>query len=302
MKLAPGMPSVGQPQPVRLRNARCLPPRRLFAACLLAAGLILRLSSGAYAQDVLLFDDFSGGGLDMSLWEVATWNLGRTGFGLSPGMETEGSTTFARFALETYNPASAGTKLLGTEIYSDASFSREEGIVCEARLRVVNAAAPGQVAAFFLYEEYDGAADEIDYEFLTSQENDQALLSSWNDWQTGYEENDGVHHADANPTVAGLDISEWTTLRMYWDQKGVRWEINGVTAHEETAVTPDQNMKLRLSLWAPDANWSTAYDASLAPAASSAQNATYFMDIDYVKVSRADKAAPAIPSVNLLLQ
>ena len=201
------------------------------------------------------------------------------------------------------HPNNPGTLLLGTAIYSDMLFSREEGVVCEARLRVVDADTGGQVAAFFLYEAYDGASDEIDYEFLTNQNTDQVLLTSWDNWVSGLSHNDGEHHADANPVVGGIDYSGWTTVRMYWEQGRVRWEINGETVHQETGVVPDQAMKLHLSLWAPESGWSAAYDASLAPVSSSGSNTAYSMDVDYVKVSRLDPAetVPALGTDAFLL-
>ena len=254
----------------------------------------------AHAEDILLFDDFSSESLDMSRWDVATWKLGRTHFGKAPVMKSEDATTFARFSLETYNPSNPGDSFLGTAIYSNLLFSRTSGLVFEARLRVINADTAGQVAAFFSYETDNGAADEIDYEFLTSQKNDQVLLTSWDNGESGYALNDGTHHADANPTVSGMNISDWTTVRFFWLRGSVRWEINGTTVHKETAVVPDQAMKLHLSLWAPDASWPTAYAASLIPVSSSTLNTAYSMDIDYVKVSRLP--GTQITPMQLLLQ
>lgn len=273
--------------------------RNCLALCALYALLLAcaTLPAPALAEEILLHDEFDAGSLDMSKWEVAAWTMGgKTAFGTTPALASENGTSFARFSLQTYNPSYPGSRVLATAIYSDTLFSRQTGLVCEARIRVTSAAQPGQVAAFFLYETYSGASDEIDFEFLTKQSTNKVLLTNWNDWESGGTRNDGIHHADYNPTVAGLDFSDWTTVKILWLPTETRWIINGTEVWRTSQALPDQAMKLHLNLWAPDASWSAAYDAGLAPVADAGSNTAYYYDVDYVKVTRyTGSEAPALP-------
>ncbi len=252
----------------------------------LLLGLLLVLAARP-ASSAGLYDDFGAASLDVGVWDVATWQLGqRTTLGNSPLLLEEEGASFARFTLDTYHPDHPGEQLFGTSIYSDELFSQGDGWTLEARVRVNHPDQDGLVAAVFFFETHDGENDEIDVEFLTNQSTNQALLTSWNDWQDSHTQNDGAHHIDANPTIEGLHYGEWTTLRIHWLPSQVIWEVNGQQAWTTNSVVPDQPMKVHLTLWAPGSDWPAAYDASLAPASQTAASASYSFDVDYVQVTK----------------
>ncbi len=276
----------------------------IFSCCILLHAAAF--PAVCFAEELLLYDDFNSGSLDMSKWDVADWvQDSKTAFGDTPVMQSEGTTNFARFRVQTYNDKTysgvsyKGTRVLGTDVYSDSLFARETGLICEARIRVTSAATKGLVASFFLYETYSGLSDEIDYEFLTNQSTNQTLLTNWNSWKSSYGYNDGVHHASSNPTVSGLNFASWTTVKILWLPSETRWIINGTEVWSTSQALPDQSMKLHINFWAPDSTWSTAYDSGVAP--SSSGNTTYYYDVDYVTVSRYDgSGTPALPPLWLL--
>ena len=275
-------------------------PQYKFQACLLAIIFLLLticFPPDCRAEDVLLYDDFTSGTLDTSKWDVANWTLGsKTSFATTPVLQSSGGTSYARFSLQTYNPSYPGTRVLGTAIYSDSLFARENGLVCEARIRVTSAATAGMVAAFFLYQDYGSTSDEIDFEFLTNQSTNQVLLTNWNDWLSSYSQNDGIHHVNYNPTVSGMNFSDWTTIKILWLPTQTRWYINGTEVWRTSQAVPDQSMKMHVNFWAPDSSWSQAWSSSLAPVAASGSNTTYYYDVDYVKVSRySGSEIPTLP-------
>jgi hypothetical protein len=49
---------------------------------------------------------------------------------------------------------------------------------------------------------------------------------------------------------------------------------------------PDQEQPARASLWAAGTTWPDAYDASLAPVGSAAENVSFAWDIDFIMVTR----------------
>jgi hypothetical protein len=49
---------------------------------------------------------------------------------------------------------------------------------------------------------------------------------------------------------------------------------------------PDLAQPARASLWAAGTTWADAYDASLAPVATAAENVRYTWDVDYIMVTR----------------
>jgi len=71
--------------------------------CLLCTGAFFVGAAVARADEVLLFDDFTGPTLDTSTWGLANWNIGdKTQFGNSPVFSTDGEDGFHIY--RTYKP------------------------------------------------------------------------------------------------------------------------------------------------------------------------------------------------------
>jgi hypothetical protein len=208
-----------------------------------------------------------------------------------------------------FNPWDLGnpnTAFLGGEIHSVAVFAPDQAYRFEARVR--SSAQPnGLVTSFFLYG-YDGTnSDEIDFEFVSNQTNDDATYPTGdplltNPW------NESAENPELVP-VTSLDLSQWNTFRIYW-YPGIHridWTwmdpVAGETLlRQEKSVTfvPDQTMALYFNFWAPASTWPDAHDASLQPANDSGSNQTYLYEIDYAEARTLSTSAPALSDTLLV--
>ncbi len=262
---------------------------RLFVFALLLSAW----PSWLVAQEILLFDDFNGGPLDTSTWGQANWNIGdRTQFGNQPEFGSEDGDTFIRLPLDTYNPNLPGQRVLGTEIYSLQNFSNTGGIEYLTRARL-STDAPGLVAAFFTYNQKRQKgrwiSDEIDFEVLSKQASNGVLATSWNDWGApGSNYDDGVHHLGEFLELPSYDWQQWNDYAIRWYPDRVEWYVNEQLVKILTSPVPDQDQPARASLWAAGTTWPDAYDTTLAPVGSAAQNQHFTWDIDYIMVTRLD--------------
>jgi hypothetical protein len=220
----------------------------------------------------LLLDDFSGPGLDSSIWGVADWTIGdRTQFGNQPQFGSDGVDDWIELPLDTYNPAAPGQRVLGTEIYSLRNFQGSSaGIEYLARARL-STSQPGLVAAFFTYNQYT-----------------DVLVTSWNDWGTaGSDYYDGIYHDGEylDLTAQSYDWNDWNDYAMRWYPDRVEWYVNGILVHQQSSPVPDQDQPVRASLWAGGSTWPEAYSADLVIAASPAENQRFTWQIDYIMVT-----------------
>jgi beta-glucanase (GH16 family) len=264
-----------------------------FAWVVCAVGLLATPA----AASTLFFDDFTAGTLNTTNWGVGTWQLGRTQLGNTPTL----AGGVATLRLDTYNPANT-TLLRGSEIYTNASFTPgSTGIDLEARVRT-NMTAAGAVTSLFTYTGGGVAGDpsyEIDYEILTKQlAQNKVLATTWNNWtETPGQSNDGIHHQTNDPTnaagqtPAGADLTQWNTLRIRWLPTSTEWYVNDVLFYQTANAHPTTATPLRLNFWAPNSNWTSAYDPSLTPAATVGANTSYTYDVDYVRVSTVPEPA-----------
>ncbi len=267
------------------------------AAGALALGC-LGLSAPAQAQQVIWEDDFpvtSSGTVDQSKWQVSDNNsyIHRTRFGEAPQVLSEGSTTFARLRMESYNPNAPGS-FLGTEMWSYPEWSVGTGLEWEARVRGTNV-PKGICYAFFTYRRrnfnYDRDQEEIDCEFLSNWINNtdpylkkQIWTNIWanaanNGQQHGLPPVDGQTHLNQDQT-------QWHIYTMRWTNGQVSWFIDGSLVRTETNVVPDDQMAVCFNIWAPDSTWTTAYDASMTTTGSTQPNKTNYFDVNYVRVRR----------------
>lgn len=273
-------------------SAVCIIP---CLAALLVGGIC---ACPAPADDVLLFDDFDGGALDAQVWGVGDWWIStRSKLGAQPILDSEGGTSFVSMTMDTYHPEYPGSFFLCSEIYSHTSFARGKGLELEARVRVLDVPS-GAVCSFFTFArigDWPGLKDEIDFEILTRQPVDSVLCTSWDDWveEGTLAYNDGIHHKDAFPVVPGYDYRNWNTYTMRWLNNRIDWYVNDVLVNSFNVPLPDLATPVRFNFWASGIEWVDAYDAILQPVSDPDSNSTYYYDIDYVRVTALDVAAPS---------
>ena len=267
---------------------------KLMTKSFVFALLVILFPQAPAIAQVVFADTFDGPTLNGTKWGVGTWQLGRTQLRNQPTFTQEDGVTFVTLRLDTYNPAFPGTLLSGTEIYSSTTFSlprRRQGIQFEARVRV-RSETRGFVASFFTWgfkTSVGGStlSDEIDFEYLTKQPSDYVLLTTWNDWNEATPTyNDGIHHSEDLVMLGGLNRSAWNVLQIRWLKDRTEWYINGLLARSTQDAHATDPMTVRFNLWAPNFYWTAAYDAGLQPVLTATQNASYYYDIDYVRVTK----------------
>jgi beta-glucanase (GH16 family) len=244
----------------------------------------------ASAADIVR-DDFNGGSLNSSIWNIGTWSLGRTQLGFTPQI-TGG---IARLRLDTYNPTNPGGSFKGTEIWTGAQYTRgANGLEMEARVRV-NPLPSGLVTSFFTYgartQFNPPLADEIDFEHVSKMMNaapagsKPILLTTWNDYRTdGSNFGDPNIHSSQSIAVPGWDPTQFNTYRIRWLGNRVEWYVNGALTRTSSQAVSTDPMNVRLNFWAPANDWTDAYSSSLVPVNNSGANTTYLYDVDFVSI------------------
>ena len=263
---------------------------KVIIACLIASTSIACL-----ADTELLFDDFDGPTLDTATWFVkgADRYLSRTRWGNDPVLLEESGTTFVALPFDTYSPEDPGTKFKSCEISTLATFGRgDEGLIWEARVRM-DSEHSGMIAGIFpfLWDNY--LTDEIDFEYLTKQPVDNILTTTWND----FDERDGSgEYTSQMVTVPSFNRNDWNVLQIKWLPDHTEWYVNGTMIRSTTAALPDDDMHLFINLWSTsNPNWTDAYDASFQPVSSANQSTTYYLDVDYVKITAIGGGTPPPP-------
>ena len=269
----------------------------------------------------LLFDDFSSGTLDPSVWDHYTkdqFPLQRTGWGGNGINLTEGGTSLTRLTLDSYNPDAPGKLFRGTEIYTRNSYLVGNGLEAEARLRGPNLPS-GLVFAFFLINnrfvgtpsEATYRKDEIDFEFLTKQQEEfgnrnRVYSNVWNNWNErlyGFDSNpneestpnrnndDLVYKPSVDPNY---DYANWNVYKIRWYPDRTEFYINDRLERIEREVKPDQAMQLHLNFWTSDGTFQQAFSGSLPGQVDSPSNSsrnTYQFDVDYVRLTALGSGA-----------
>lgn len=260
----------------------------------LAMGALLAAVPRAARAQQLFADEFSGSFNSSGAWGVyQPWQeLGRTQFGLSPTIATEGTISFARMPMRTYNSGfnASSPKLQSTEIFSKTAYKVGTGIEFEARLRGFNVPR-GAVFGLYAYSEKGVwpagyLKEEIDFEVLTNLARNQFWSNIWNDWNGRYAYNDGVHNQDQMVTVANMNYTTWTTYTARWYPDRVEWYVNGTLARTSRTIVPDDPLTVHFNIWAPDSGWGTAYDPAMQPTGDASKNFACAMDVDYVRVRK----------------
>ncbi|MEM1097696.1 MAG: glycoside hydrolase family 16 protein [Planctomycetota bacterium] len=267
---------------------------RLLTTAALLSGLTVSLVPAASGQ-VILRDDFNGtGNIDWETWRIPFGGdgsfLGRTQLGTDPNVDVPqqvgGS---AVIELDTFSVIDPGNAFFGQEFQTRGSYARGGGLAVEYRARIDPTSVPagigGVVGGLFSYDlTGDGIRDEIDTaELLTNEIVNGQNRNFTNLW------NDGDFSNGGNPAFvnAPTDLTQFNTYRTVWNPDSVQWFVNGQLVRTVTgADVPDDPMSVRANIWAPDATFSEAFDASLQPAATVGAGETIQMEIDYIEIER----------------
>lgn len=181
---------------------------------------------------------------------------------------------------------------MGTEIYTKRFFPREHGLEIKVRARL-GKHPPGLVSGIFTYiTDSEGATNEIDVEFLSNKtfiakKRLLIMLSTWRNWDEARNGmGDASSHWSTQITLPGLDPSDWHDYVIRWLPDRTEWFVDRKRVAISMQAQPEQPTKIHFNLWAPSASWALAYAKSLIPSSHPRANQSYFIDLDWVEVSR----------------
>lgn len=241
------------------------------------------MTSGLSGSGVIFSDEFNGSGpLDSSVWHFPVWKEpdnpsfnARTQHRQSLPEQQNGA---LRLRLDTFNPTDPNNpkfSLLGSEAITKRSFDITNGPVAfEARLRM-DQDQKGIIGGFFTYNTpIDGLHDEIDFEAITNRIN---LI------QTNIYINQQLGNGDPVSYPLSGSLTDYHTYRIEWLPNAVRWLVDGQEVRVITHAVPQRAQELYFNIWAPLPEWDSG-DYSLTAAQNAAENRTFYMDVDYVRV------------------
>ena len=268
--------------------------------------ILFTLPTIASAQ-VLFQDDFNGTSLNTAEWferpRPVSNPLGRTQTGSSPIIDGG----VARLQFDTYNPNAPGMLFSGTEILSLTKYSLDapgvQGLEFETSMRVDPSLPNGLVAAFFTFGRDGftsagdggvGGFDEIDFEILsnlinepvTSGNTQEILINTFDGQTNGLTEELGPELID----ISSINLADFNTYTIRWFTDKIEWFINDqelftLTESEGAAELADSEKGIHLNLWAPNSNFSLAFDSELTPTSDPELNESYSMEVDYVRIT-----------------
>lgn len=242
------------------------------------------VSKSAIAQytKTIFNDDFNGSSINNSLWYIPTWKgptdgtyVGRTQFRCSQNAKLPAVVNGnAVINLETYNPT--GFSLYGTDLISKKIFNRGAGLIFTIKAKMQAPMVGGIVGGIFTYENLpSGRHDEIDFELVTNQL-DYVHNNVYSNQPLG------VGTPDSSKVIA--PITDYHTYVIKWLPTSVEWYVDGQLVRKSTKLVPANGMHLHLNMWAPAAEWKSAYNAGLQPTNSAANNKIFSMLVESVKV------------------
>ncbi|WP_416347052.1 glycoside hydrolase family 16 protein, partial [Enterobacter asburiae] len=79
-------------------------------------------------------------------------------------------------------------------------------------------------------------------------------------------------------------MTDYHTYVIKWLPTAVEWYVDGQLVRKSTKLVPANGMHLHLNMWAPAAEWKSAYNAALQPTNSAANNKILSMLVESVKV------------------
>jgi len=255
------------------------------------------ISNKMYGQTTRVFyDDFNGTTMNSGWWHIPTWVsptdgtfLGRTQFRCSQNASLPSvSNSQAIINLETYNPT--GFSFYGTDLISNRSFMCGSGLIFTIRAKIQAPTSGGIVGGIFLYDLTTGNLhDEIDFELLTNQ-NTMAHNNVYDN------EPLGAGHPDSS--YMATPITDYHMFVIRWLPNMVEWSVDGSIVRIETNLVPTGPMHLHLNMWAPAAEWPSAYNATLQPTNTISTNQIYSMIVDSVRVDSLGISTTDISEMN----
>lgn len=285
----------------------------LLVAPMSMVALLIGGSSPLKGQTLLLRDDFDDTGIvDPAVWRLPFGTegnfVGRTQYrgnpatdmplqGVAEPLASDG--LVMEIDLDSFSPIDPGNQFLGTDILTKRNFTRAGGLTIEARMRLKPTAAGGTVGGFFLYDVQgddppgsgNQVRDEIDWELLGNQVTGGTQDPASNYWNDGPFSGPGSGGDFEFHDVSGFDLSQFHDYRVEWTPGQLQWFVDNSLVRTATANVPDDPMKLHFNLWAPDSDFSQAYDAALQPTASANANTTFQVQVDHVEVNRVNTTA-----------
>ena len=247
--------------------------------------------------------------LTMDTFNATTGNGGSTRYFKGTEMYS-----FSAFGPNVPNISDAQRRFIGQARVSTPPNESATGFEFESRIRWVNDPVlpqKGGVGAFWTYwnhgddYHFDNShyhASEIDYEMFYNQlySNRTLNLQNYRDfYATGSDPySNPVYTARADPAFTP-DWNQWNYVKIVWTPKGdgewrTQWYSKPTLAEnyhplgEEATRAPYKWMTVRFNIW----DFGNAGD--LQPATDPSQNHQYFLDVDWVKVT---KVAPVSVSV-----
>lgn len=259
---------------------------------------------------------------------------GRTNFNFAPYISTEPGATFLRLKMDTYNPQNPGGTYKGTEMWSRTGFgppgvtpsnkvtsvdASSTGFEFETKMRYTRPESFDGWAAFWTYWNHgtsfvasdpNYSAEEIDIEEHTSispvahNKYDLRNYHNWNASQpNAYSNSSIIYSPDPNSSsnYTGPDYTQWHHLKIVWTPVSgstwlTRWYVkkNAGDSYrlmdKNSTVSPNKWMTVRFNKWAGG-------DGPPRVSTPSA-NQSYFLDVDWVKVSKVSASSAFITYVN----
>jgi beta-glucanase (GH16 family) len=238
-------------------------------------------SSGSTGEiATLFFDDFSAS-LDPNVWDYNHFSSvnNPSFYGRTQQRQTLPSVSngVLHLQLDTFNPTNlpppAPPTFYGSEAITKQTFAPSNGfgIAFEVSARIVTPVA-GIVGGLFGYNfnSATGLHSELDTELLG---NDAAAGSNRAETNVYSNEPSDAGHPQFVPVI---DLIQFHIYRMEWFPDRVRWLIDDYVIREDTVYIPQGALALHLNIWAPAADFTDAYSASLQPTSNAASNVSYF--------------------------
>ncbi len=241
-------------------------------------------------------DDFPAApDVDRSKWGSPQWQpknnpayIGRTGIrnphdftgeyeelGLIPCTAQNG----ADLRFSTYNPLAqpANSAPLGSDLFTINTWGGN-GQTVKFEAKVKSPTMPGgAVTSVFSYvltdrPEYQ-KRDEIDFEFVSNHWSAPSKDLNINVYVNS---SGGGLGPGVKPST--INFQDWNTFSLIWTpNQSVEWLINGTAFHKETQNIPTRAMHMHLNFWAPDKDWSWAYNDGLQPSGGPGQEWHYYV-------------------------
>ncbi len=213
------------------------------------------------------------------------------------------------------DPTSSGNTNFNVRQYIASS----TGFEFESRIRF-SQSTPGIVGAFWTYANHGTSTDpntsnysshEIDIELLPKHSSNSYWLVNYrgfnNSGGTGYS-NPSLYSANSSPTLgpSAFDWTQWHDLKIRWvpdPSSGTGWrtdwfakrpsDLSYSLLRSDKQASPDKWMTVRFNAWAPDSTFGVAYSNGSPASTDSANNKSYYLDVDWVKVTAAPAPAPS---------